>query len=106
MGRLRALGLSLVEPATRNRLEQTLAGRAVVVSGALEGLSRDEAENSIKARGGTSPGSVSKKTYCVVVGEAPGASKLAKANEFGVVIIPATAFEQLLETGTWNATLS
>ena len=42
-------------------------------------------------RGGTSPGSVSKKTYCVVVGEAPGASKVTKARELGVPLVPSSA---------------
>ncbi|MFZ1062785.1 MAG: NAD-dependent DNA ligase LigA [Acidimicrobiales bacterium] len=105
MTRLAALGLNLVEPVAA-ALEQTLAGRAVVVTGAVEGYSRDEAEEAIKARGGTSPGSVSKKTYCVVVGEAPGASKVSKATELGVVMIPASNFAELLRTGTWTTTLA
>jgi DNA ligase (NAD+) len=105
MARLAALGLSLVEP-TGATLEQTLAGRAVVVTGTVAGYSRDEAEEAIKARGGTSPGSVSKKTYCVVVGEAPGASKVTKAIDLGVVMIPAAGFDELLRTGTWTTPLS
>jgi DNA ligase (NAD+) len=95
----------LVEPVGAI-LEQTLAGRAVVVTGAVEGYSRDDAEEAIKARGGTSPGSVSKKTYCVVVGDAPGASKLTKATELGVAMIPATGFDELLRTGAWTTTLT
>ena len=51
------------------------------------------------ARGGTSPGSVSKKTFVLVVGEAPGASKLKKADELGIPILDAASFESLLETG-------
>jgi DNA ligase (NAD+) len=106
MARLRAMGLALAEVSEVSSLEQTLAGRAVVVTGALDGYSRDEAEEAIKVRGGTSPGSVSKKTYCVVVGEAPGASKLTKATELGVPMVPASEFAALLRTGTWNTTLS
>ncbi|MGA2432429.1 MAG: helix-hairpin-helix domain-containing protein, partial [Acidimicrobiales bacterium] len=105
MARLTSIGLTLVEPVGAS-LEQTLAGRAVVVTGALEGYSRDEAEEAIKARGGTSPGSVSKKTYCVVVGDAPGASKVTKATELGVAMIPAAGFGELLRTGTWSTTLA
>ena len=77
----------------------TLAGKAVVVTGTVPGYSRDEAVAAIEARGGTSPGSVSKKTYCVVVGESPGASKLAKATDLGVTIVQAERFEELLATG-------
>jgi DNA ligase (NAD+) len=106
MARLDALGLTLREVREETSLEQTLAGRAVVVTGSLEGYSRDGAEEAIKERGGTSPGSVSKKTYCVVVGDAPGASKLTKAAELGVPMVPATDFGELLRTGTWNNTLS
>ena len=51
------------------------------------------------ARGGTSPGSVSKKTFALVVGDAPGASKLKKAEEIGVPSVAAASFEALLETG-------
>ncbi len=106
MSRLSDLGLTLREVVEAPSLEQTLSGRAVVVTGAVEGYSRDEAEEAIKERGGTSPGSVSKKTYCVVVGEAPGASKLTKATELGVPMVPASDFGELLRTGTWTNTLS
>ena len=104
--RLRAAGLSLREVKTGVVVEQTLAGRAVVVTGAVEGYSRDEAEAAIVARGGTSPGSVSKKTFCVVVGEAPGASKLTKARELGVPMISGSQFEALLSSGTWSGALA
>ena len=80
-------------------LPQVLAGKAVVVTGSLDGFSRDEAEEAIKARGGKSPGSVSKKTYAVVVGAEPGASKLTKAEELGVPVLDEAGFAALLETG-------
>jgi len=105
VARLKAAGLSLVEPHVAS-LAPTLAGRAVVVTGAVEGFSRDDAEHAIVARGGTSPGAVSKKTYCVVVGEAPGASKVTKAQELGIPMIPGGAFREFLDTGTWSTTLT
>lgn len=104
--RLREAGLGLVEPRTSATEAMTLAGRAVVVTGTIEGYTRDEAEAAIKARGGTSPGSVSKKTYCVVVGDAPGASKVRKAEELGVPMVPAEGFASLLATGTWESASS
>lgn len=103
--RFKRAGLALVEPRGDEEVPATLAGRAVVVTGALEGYTRDEAEAAIVARGGTSPGSVSKKTYCVVVGEAPGASKVVKAQELGVPLVGAAEFATLLATGHWNTTL-
>jgi DNA ligase (NAD+) len=96
--RLAASGVNTVGPE-RSVLPQTLAGRAVVVSGGLEGFSRDEAAAAIKARGGKSPGSVSGKTYALVVGNDPGASKLAKAEQHGVPVLDEAAFVALLETG-------
>jgi DNA ligase (NAD+) len=98
-------GLALAEPEIVATFTQTLENRAVVVTGSVEGLSRDEAEEAIVARGGTSPGSVSKKTYCVVVGDAPGASKVSRANELAIPMIPASEFATLLSTGTWSTTL-
>ena len=105
MALMAAAGVELSEPDVASTLPATLSGRAVVVTGAVPGYSRDEATAAIVARGGTSPGSVSAKTYCVVVGEAPGASKVTKARDVGVPMISDTAFEELLETGTWSATL-
>lgn len=78
---------------------QTLVGRSVVVTGMLEGWSRDEAAAAVKARGGKAPGSVSSKTTAVVVGESPGASKVSKAEELGVPVLDEAGFRQLLETG-------
>ncbi len=82
-----------------SRLSPVLAGKAVVVTGTLERYSREEAELAIKARGGKSPGSVSAKTFAVVVGESPGASKITKAQELGLPILDDAGFDQLLETG-------
>ncbi len=82
-----------------SRQPQVLAGKAVVVTGTLDGFSREEAEAAIKARGGKSPGSVSAKTFAVVVGAEPGASKLTKAEAVGVRVLDEAGFRELLETG-------
>lgn len=78
---------------------QVLAGKAVVVTGTLDGFTREEAESAIKDRGGKSPGSVSAKTYAVVVGREPGASKLTKAEALGIPVLDLGGFLALLETG-------
>ena len=96
--RLRAAGVNFEGPEKAD-VAQTLEGLSVVVTGTLESYNRDEVEQAIKDRGGKSPGSVSKKTTAVVVGEGPGASKLAKAEELGVPILDEAAFERLLATG-------
>jgi DNA ligase (NAD+) len=79
-------------------VEQTLAGLTIVVTGSLEGFSRDEAKEAILARGGKAAGSVSKKTDYVVVGENAG-SKEDKARELGRPILDEAGFRRLLETG-------
>ena len=78
---------------------QTLAGKAVVVTGTLANYSREAAETAIKRRGGKSPGSVSAKTFAVVVGAEPGASKLTKAEQLGIPVLDEAGFERLLATG-------
>ena len=72
-----------------------LAGKVVVVTGTIEGFSRPEAEEAIRAAGGKPAGSVSKKTDYVVAGESAG-SKLAKAQELGVPILDVDGFRRLL----------
>jgi len=109
--RLRAAGVSTEEPGGGGGepggvangsagLPQTLEGLTVVVTGAVPGYTREGAEEAIMARGGKSPGSVSKKTFALVVGDAPGASKLKKAEELGIPLVEAAAFESLLESGS------
>ncbi|HUC38439.1 MAG TPA: NAD-dependent DNA ligase LigA [Acidimicrobiales bacterium] len=79
--------------------EQTLEGRSVVVTGTIEGYTREEAEEAILARGGKSPGSVSAKTWAVVVGTEPGAAKLRKAEELGIPVVEGARFDELLAAG-------
>lgn len=95
------VGLDNVEapPGDGEGYEQTLTDRAVVITGTVPGYNREEAAAAVVARGGTSPGSVSKKTYALVVGEGAGASKLTKAETLGVPVINADEFEAFLESG-------
>ena len=80
-------------------LPHTLSGKAVVVTGTLTNYSREGAENAIKARGGKSPGSVSAKTFAVVLGDSPGASIVTKAEQLSIPVLDEAGFEVLLETG-------
>ena len=105
IGRLREAGLQMEAEAAggSGAAPQTLAGRAVVVTGTLEGFSRDQARSAIAARGGKSPGGVSSRTFALVAGADPGASKVNKAAEAGVPVIDEAAFNRLLETGELDA---
>ena len=97
VAKLRRAGVDLTAPmagvvATG---DAALAGLTFVLTGGLEGFTRDEAQAAIEARGAKVTSSVSKKTSYVVVGETPG-SKLAKAEQLGVAILDEEGFVQLL----------
>lgn len=98
LGKLRAAGINLRGPEAPS-VPQTLAGKSVVVTGTLEQWSREQAEAEIKARGGKAPGSVSKTTFALVAGAAPGGAKTTKAAELGVAVLSEEGFAHLLETG-------
>ena len=76
-------------------LPQTLAGLTFVVTGGLNGFTRDSIAETITAHGGKPSSSVSKKTDYVLVGSDPG-SKLGKAQELGVTVIDEARFLELL----------
>ncbi len=77
---------------------RTLEGLTVVVTGGLEGFTRDGAKEAIITRGGKASGSVSKKTDYVVVGANAG-SKETKARELGLTILDEDGFVALLAGG-------
>jgi DNA ligase (NAD+) len=93
----RAAGLRLADERDES-VPRTLAGLTVVVTGSLNGFSRDDAKEAIVARGGKAAGSVSKKTSYLVAGDSPG-SKYDKAVELGVPILDEDGFRDLLKKG-------
>jgi DNA ligase (NAD+) len=84
--------------ALADRPEQTLVGLTVVVTGTMEGFTREGAKEAIQSRGGKAAGSVSKKTSYVVAGPGAG-SKEAKARELGIPILDEPGFVALLNDG-------
>ena len=93
----RAAGVRMADERDTS-IERTLEGLSIVVTGSLNGYSRDQAKEEILARGGKAAGSVSKKTAYVVAGDAPG-SKYDKAIELGVPVLDEDGFRRLLENG-------
>ncbi|GAA4610589.1 NAD-dependent DNA ligase LigA [Actinoallomurus liliacearum] len=75
-----------------------LEGVTVVITGSLEGFSRDSATEAVQNLGGKVSSSVSKKTGFVVYGESPG-SKYDKAVKLGVPLLDEAGFQVLLEKG-------
>ncbi|MGC5167913.1 NAD-dependent DNA ligase LigA [Luteimicrobium sp. DT211] len=95
--RWRAAGVRTADERDES-VARTLEGLTVVVTGSLEGFTRDGAKEAILARGGKASGSVSKKTDFVVVGESAG-TKETKARELGRPILDEAGFVALLEGG-------
>jgi DNA ligase (NAD+) len=93
----RAAGVRLAEPVD-DSVVRHLEGLSIVVTGSLEGFSRDEATEAITRRGGRAAGSVSKKTAFVVVGQEPG-SKYDKATALKVPVLDENGFRILLNDG-------
>ncbi len=75
--------------------EGVLAGQTFVLTGTMDGWTREEAKSFIEQAGGRTSESVSKKTTYVVAGEAAG-SKLAKAEKLGVKVIGEAELRRLL----------
>jgi DNA ligase (NAD+) len=92
---LRALGLRFEAGPEERPVEGPLSGSTYVITGTLEGFSRDEARKALEAKGAKVADSVSKKTTGVVVGESPG-SKAAKAEQLGVPMLDEAALGKLL----------
>lgn len=90
--------LTHVKPGHVAKAKQgPLTGTTWVITGTLEGLSREDAKDRIRARGGDVSENVSKQTTYVVVGENPG-SKYDKAKKFGVEILDEKRFLKKLGT--------
>ncbi len=75
-----------------------LAGLTVVVTGTLDGFTREQAHAALEARGAKVAGSVSGRTSFVVAGDSPG-SKVTKAEQLGVTVLDEEAFRRLLAEG-------
>jgi DNA ligase (NAD+) len=76
-----------------------LQGVTVVVTGTLTSMSREQAEAAVVERGGKATNGVSKKTSFLVAGEAPGTSKVTRAEELNIPILDEAAFVELLDKG-------
>ncbi len=91
LDRLTAAGVR----ATRPRKTAELEGLTFVITGSLADMSREEAQQLIRSKGGKATGSVSKETDYLVAGENPG-SKLATAEKLGVKVIDEDGLRKLI----------
>jgi DNA ligase (NAD+) len=93
IGQLQEAGINFRQDNTIESSE--FAGLTFVLTGTLDRMSRDEAGEMIRARGGKVSSSVSKNTSYLVAGESAG-SKLDKAEELGVTVLSEEQFTALL----------
>ncbi len=91
-------GLTLSNPIIKpgQKASHAFSGKSVVVTGTLTAMSRDEAKDAIRQRGGKVTGSVSGKTDYLVYGDRPG-SKLEKAQKLGVTLLDEAALLKILD---------
>jgi DNA ligase (NAD+) len=94
---LRGLGIQMVSGEAERPAEGSLTGSQYVITGTLEGFTREEAKAALEALGAKVSDSVSGKTSGVVVGESPG-SKAQKAEKLGVPILSEEDLRALLQT--------
>lgn len=93
---LREAGVQWQSEEITTAAEKPLAGETWVLTGTLDAMTRDQAKERLEALGAKVAGSVSKKTSCVVAGEAAG-SKLQKAESLGVPVMDESAFLDFLK---------
>ncbi len=93
--RLREAGVDPHEEVVREAQAQPLEGQTVVLTGALSGLTREEAADAARRLGGRVASSVSQRTDLVIAGANPG-SKFARASELGVRVMEEPEFLALL----------
>lgn len=86
-----------VEPVYESHANGPLHGKAFVVTGTLEAMSRDEAAEKIRALGGTFQSSLGKDTDYLVVGKNVGGAKLAKAKKWGTEQLNEVAFLKMIK---------
>ena len=99
VSKLGEAGVRLVDEVEEGVIADLLTGATFVISGTLDGLSREEAQMAIEARGGKATSSVSGRTTALVVGESGGASKSKKAGELGIPVIDGETFARVLAEG-------
>ncbi|MEO3887531.1 NAD-dependent DNA ligase LigA [Nonomuraea sp. B5E05] len=101
--RWRAAGVRMEDEPAPEKGPQTLQGMTFVVTGTLDGYTRDSAAAELTGRGGKVASSVSKKTSFLIAGDNAG-SKYDKAVSLGVPILDGAGFEILLNEGPEAAT--
>jgi len=89
-------GVNFDEERVSVASDAPLAGKSVVITGNLGSLTRTQAQEAVERLGGKPTSSVSAKTDLVVIGDAPGAAKVTKAEQLNLATMTAAEFLALL----------
>lgn len=89
LAELEELGVS---PIHQDQSKLPLAGKSYIVTGTLESMGREEAEDKLRALGATVTSGVTKNTTALITGAKPGKSKTDKAEKLGIPMIDEEAF--------------
>jgi DNA ligase (NAD+) len=95
---LKNMGINTIYIDNRKKEDTVFSRKTVVLTGALDKYSRDEAKSIIEKMGGNVSSSVSKNTNYVLVGDNPG-SKYDKAVSLGIQIINESDFDNMIKNG-------
>lgn len=93
INKLKDIGIKTQEVIKTENMPQK--GKKFVFTGGLQSLSRPDASDVVKQKGGIVSSSVSRDTDYVVVGEKPG-SKFKKAKKLGLTILNEEEFKKLV----------
>ena len=93
VNRLHDLG---VWPEEEKQVDLPLAGKSYIVTGTLNSMGREEAEDKLRELGAVVTSTVTKTTTALIVGEKPGKSKLEKADKFGTARMSESEFLELI----------
>lgn len=93
LAELKELG---VEPVYQDQSHLPLSGKSYIVTGTLESMGREEAEDKLRALGATVTSSVTKNTTALITGVKPGKSKTDKAASLGIPALSEAEFLQLI----------
>ena len=96
IAKLKAAGVNMASSARPVSVDERFVGKTFVLTGVLSGMTRSDAEQKIKQRGGKTSGSVSRNSDYVIVGENPG-SKYDKALQLGVRTLSEAEFVKMLQ---------
>ena len=93
LSELKELGL---KPYFEDPNQLPLHGQSYIISGTLDSMGREEAEDNLRKKGATITSGVVKTTTALIVGTKPGKSKLEKAEKLGIKIIAEADFLKLI----------